>query len=75
MQQTTPIDFGATQAYSKYFVNGYLRIVWALANRDEDSLMEKCYRMGFLMGDKSKDMLCGCTDLVALPSENPFGPK
>jgi aarF domain-containing kinase len=56
-QQTTLIDFGATREYTKSFVDGYLRIVWASANRDEDTLMEQSYRMGFLTGDESEAML------------------
>ena len=56
-QQTTLIDFGATREFPKSFVDGYLRIVWASANRDEDTLMEQSYRMGFLTGEENDTML------------------
>jgi aarF domain-containing kinase len=55
--QTTLIDFGATREYSKSFVDGYLRIVWASANRDEIPLMEQSHRMGFLTGEENEIML------------------
>jgi aarF domain-containing kinase len=54
---TSLIDFGATREYSKSFVDGYLRIVWASANRDEAALMEQSYRMNFLTGEETEQML------------------
>lgn len=51
------IDFGATREYPKSFVDGYLRIVWASANRDENSLMEQSERMNFLTGEENEAML------------------
>ena len=51
------IDFGAAREYSKSFVDGYLRIVWASANQDEETLMEQSYRMGFLTGKESSIMM------------------
>jgi aarF domain-containing kinase len=54
---TSLIDFGATREYSKEFVDGYLRIVWASANRDEKTLMEQSHRMNFLTGDENEEML------------------
>jgi aarF domain-containing kinase len=56
-RQTTLIDFGATREFSKDFVDGYLRIVWASANRDEKTLMAQSHRMGFLTGDENEQML------------------
>jgi aarF domain-containing kinase len=54
---TSLIDFGAAREYSKSFVDGYLRIVWASANRDEGALMEQSYRMNFLTGEENEQML------------------
>jgi aarF domain-containing kinase len=54
---TSLIDFGATREYSKDFVDGYLRIVWASATRDELTLMEQSYAMGFLTGKENDAML------------------
>ena len=54
---TTLIDFGATREFPKSFVDGYLRIVWASANRDEDTLMAQSRVMGFLTGEENDAML------------------
>jgi aarF domain-containing kinase len=54
---TSLIDFGATREYSKDFVDGYLRIVWASANRDEETLMKQSHMMRFLTGDENEQML------------------
>ncbi|CAJ1931157.1 unnamed protein product [Cylindrotheca closterium] len=54
---TSLIDFGATREYDKKFVDGYLRIVWANANRDEETLMEMSRKMGFLTGEENEAML------------------
>lgn len=51
------IDFGATREYPKDFVDGYLRIVWAAANRDEETLMAQSHRMGFLTGQENNEMI------------------
>ena len=54
---TTLIDFGAAREYSKSFVDGYLRIVWANAHRDKQMLMDESHRMGFLTGQENDLML------------------
>ena len=54
---TTLIDFGATREFPKSFVDGYLRIVWASANRDETTLMKQSRAMGFLTGEENEIML------------------
>ena len=51
------IDFGSAREYSKSFVDGYLRIVWACANNDTETLMEQSHRMGFLTGEENDIML------------------
>jgi aarF domain-containing kinase len=56
-QTTFLIDFGATREYSKSFVDGYLRIVCANANRDEKTLMEMSHKMNFLTGEENQIML------------------
>merc|ERR1712029_1211004 len=38
------------------FVDGYLRIVWANANRDEATLMDMSKKMGFLTGEENAAM-------------------
>ncbi|KAL7579751.1 hypothetical protein ACA910_021892 [Epithemia clementina (nom. ined.)] len=51
------VDFGAAREYSKEFVDGYIRIVWASANRDVETLMDQSRRMKFLTGDENEEML------------------
>jgi len=51
------IDFGFTLEYDKSFVDGYLRIVWAAANRDADTLMNQSRITGFLTGKENDIML------------------
>lgn len=51
------IDFGASRGYGKDFVDRYLRLVWAAANRDTASLMQVSHELQFLTGDESKKML------------------
>jgi aarF domain-containing kinase len=54
---TSLIDFGATREFSKSFVDGYLRIVWAAAQRDQHTLMDQSHRMNFLTGEENPEML------------------
>lgn len=56
-QTTSLIDFGATREYSKEFMDGYLRMVWASANRDAPTLLEQSRRMKFLTGNENDIML------------------
>ena len=51
------IDFGSAREYSKSFVDGYLRIVWANANKDTETLMDQSRKMGFLTGEENDIML------------------
>jgi aarF domain-containing kinase len=51
------VDFGASRSYSSAFVDGYMKIVWAAANRDSELLMKTSMELGFLTGDESRDML------------------
>jgi aarF domain-containing kinase len=51
------IDFGSAREYSKLFVDGYLRIVWASANQDTKTLMDQSHKMGFLTGEENDIML------------------
>jgi aarF domain-containing kinase len=56
-RRTALIDFGAARSYDKDFVDGYLRIVWASANRDETTLLDQSLKMGFLTGRENAEML------------------
>lgn len=56
-RKTSLIDFGAARSYEKNFVDGYVKIVWAAANRDEETLMRVSKEMGFLTGEEGNEML------------------
>ncbi|XP_028791388.1 protein ABC transporter 1, mitochondrial [Neltuma alba] len=51
------IDFGASRDYPKRFVDDYLKMVLACANRDSDGVIEMSKRLGFLTGMESEVML------------------
>jgi aarF domain-containing kinase len=51
------LDFGAAREFSKPFVDDYLRLVWAAANKDRDTIAELSIKLGFLTGYESKVML------------------
>jgi aarF domain-containing kinase len=50
------IDFGAARQFDKTFVDGYLRIVCANANRDEETLMTQSHKLKFLTGEENDIM-------------------
>jgi len=54
---TTLIDFGGVRKFDRDFVEGYLEIVMAASNGDEEGLMSKSIDMGFLDGNEAKVML------------------
>ena len=45
------IDFGAAKEYPKRFVDDYLRMVRACADRNRDEVILRSTRMGFLTGE------------------------
>ncbi|EQC35425.1 aarF domain-containing kinase [Saprolegnia diclina VS20] len=51
------IDFGAARSYEKSFVDTYFDIVWGAASMDPKKMMDASFKLGFLTGDESKDML------------------
>ncbi|WVZ71354.1 hypothetical protein U9M48_019947 [Paspalum notatum var. saurae] len=51
------IDFGAARDFPKRFVDDYLRMVVACANRDRASVIEMSRRLGFLTGEEPEVML------------------
>ena len=51
------IDFGAAREYDEDFVRGYLNIVKANADKDEEALFNESIRMGFLTGEENSLML------------------
>lgn len=51
------LDFGASRHFKKAFVDDYLRLVWAAANKDTKTITDISIRLGFLTGLESKAML------------------
>lgn len=53
------LDFGATRSFRKAFVDDYLRLVWAAANNDRETIVTVSRRVGFLTAEglESKAMV------------------
>ena len=49
----TMIDFGAAKAYPKPFVDEYLRMVVACAERDREGVIRSSINLGFLTGEEA----------------------
>ncbi|KAF3563184.1 hypothetical protein DY000_02010819, partial [Brassica cretica] len=70
------IDFGAARDYPKKFVDDYLRMVMACANKDIKGVIEMSRRLGFLTGDEPDVMLDAHVQagfIVGLPFAEPGG--
>eukprot|EP00808_Paulinella_micropora_P024107 g68950.t1 len=51
------IDFGATRDYDQDFVEEYMRMVQACAEKRRDDIIDSSIKLGFLTGEESKRML------------------
>ena len=51
------IDFGACRSYDKKFIDNYLRMVYACAERDREGVIEWSKKLGFITGEESREML------------------
>jgi aarF domain-containing kinase len=51
------IDFGAARRYSKEFVDGYMKLVWAAANKDREMIKDVSKDLGFITGDETQEFL------------------
>lgn len=63
------LDFGAARAYSKSFVDDYIQIIRAAADRDADKVYEFSKRLGFLTGYETKAMTQAHVDSVMILGE------
>lgn len=45
------IDFGAARRYDKQFVDGYMGLVWAAANKDREAILKVSRDLGFITGN------------------------
>lgn len=70
------IDFGAARDYPQNFVDDYLRMVIACANKDREAAITTSRRLGFLTGEESEVMLDAHVQagfIVGLPFSTPGG--
>ncbi|KAJ1439368.1 ubiquinone biosynthesis protein [Ochromonadaceae sp. CCMP2298] len=51
------IDFGAARRYSKDFVDGYMKLVWAAANKDREMIKDVSKDLGFITGDETQEFI------------------
>eukprot|EP00123_Amoebidium_parasiticum_P015237 comp22848_c1_seq1/m.36011 comp22848_c1_seq1/g.36011 ORF comp22848_c1_seq1/g.36011 comp22848_c1_seq1/m.36011 type:complete len:664 (-) comp22848_c1_seq1:949-2940(-) len=65
------LDFGASRDYPKSFVDSYIRVIKAAADRDKDTIIEASRELGFLTGYESQMMLDAHAEAVLILGE-PF---
>lgn len=63
------IDFGATQEYSKEFMDVYIEIIDGAVRNDRNRVLEKSRECGFLTGFEGKEMEHAHVDSVMLIGE------
>ena len=56
-RRLTMIDFGAAKAYPKPFVDEYLKMVVACAERDRQGVLDASIKLGFLTGQEASVLL------------------
>lgn len=68
------LDFGACREFDKEFVDKYMRVIKAAADRDDAKVLEHSRELGFLTGYEAKAstlqkarLLCGCAACTAGP--------
>lgn len=63
------LDFGASRTFSKEFVDNYISIIRAAADRDRDKVYDYSVKMGFLTGYETKAMKTAHVDSVMILGE------
>ena len=63
------LDFGAARSYSKQFVDDYVQIIRAAADRDAERVFEFSKKLGFLTGYETKAMRQAHVDSVMILGE------
>lgn len=63
------LDFGAARSYGKEFIDDYIKIIRAAADRDADKVYEYSKKLGFLTGYESKAMKQAHVDSVMILGE------
>ncbi|XP_062197836.1 protein ABC transporter 1, mitochondrial-like [Phragmites australis] len=75
-KQFNLIDFGAARDFPRIFVDDYLLMVVACANRNREGVLEMSRRLGFLTGEESEVMLDAHVQaafIVGVPFSRPGG--
>ncbi|XP_075233857.1 ubiquinone biosynthesis protein COQ8, mitochondrial isoform X3 [Lycorma delicatula] len=68
-KQLILLDFGASRAYTKEFINQYIKVIKGAADGDRDKVLEVSKKMGFLTGYESKVMEEAHVDTVMILGE------
>lgn len=68
-KQLILLDFGATRAYSKEFMDNYIKVIKAGADGDKETVLKLSRLMGFLTGYESKIMEEAHVNTVMILSE------
>ncbi|BET01424.1 ABC1 family [Nesidiocoris tenuis] len=68
-RQLVLLDFGATRSYSKEFMDQYLEVIMAAADRNRERVLKLSQEMGFLTGYESKAMEEAHVDTVMILGE------
>ncbi|CAN8000528.1 unnamed protein product [Ixodes hexagonus] len=63
------LDFGACREYAKSFVDKYIRVIKAAADRDEKNVLKYSLELGFLTGYEAKVMERAHIDAVMILGE------
>uniref|UniRef100_A0A6G1SDG2 Chaperone activity of bc1 complex-like, mitochondrial n=1 Tax=Aceria tosichella TaxID=561515 RepID=A0A6G1SDG2_9ACAR len=63
------LDFGAARSFSKSFVDNYIRIIRAAADRDADAVYKYSVKLGFLTGYETPAMKQAHVDSVMILGE------
>lgn len=63
------LDFGAARSYNKEFVDNYIQIIRAAADRDSEKVYEYSKKLGFLTGYETKAMRQAHVDSVMILGE------
>ncbi|KAF7312563.1 Atypical/ABC1/ABC1-A protein kinase [Mycena indigotica] len=73
-QRLALIDFGATRAYGKEFMDGWLKLLQAAAAGNREACIEESKRIGYLTGEENEIMLHAHTESLILLA-TPFAPR
>ncbi|OQR76153.1 hypothetical protein BIW11_00635 [Tropilaelaps mercedesae] len=68
-QRIALLDFGASRSYKNSFINAYIKVIEAAAERNEAKILDLSQKIGFLTGGESEIMRRAHCDAVLLLGE------